>query len=118
MVVAFFTRLIWIEWLLAIGWSLSWPLGRNVQLRIAMKIVELRARLAGNRRPVGMPQRDWMESMVAADVKLGDCVREFCDAADCTIFGGVQTMHREHLSGLVRGLNTRRLKQVVLGATS
>lgn len=116
--VAFLTRLIWIESLLGIGWALSWPLGCKQQLRIAMKIVEARGRLTGNRRPAGMPQRDWMESLVASDMHLCNRVRDFCDAADRSIFGGNGAIDRGCLSGVVRGLNTRRMKQVLLGATS
>ncbi|MGB7343442.1 MAG: transglutaminase domain-containing protein [Pirellulaceae bacterium] len=106
----FFTRLIWIEWLLAAGWSLSWPLGRQRQLRIAMQIVETRAKLIGKQRPVGTPQRDWMESLVASDINLRDRVREFCNDADKSIFGGSDAIDRGRLSGVVRGLNSRRLK--------
>lgn len=106
----YLTRLIWIEWLLAMGWSLSWPLGRQRQLRLAMQIVETRAKLIGKRRPVGTPQRDWMESLVANDINLRDRVREFCNDADRSIFGGSQAIDRGRLSGVVRGLNTRRLK--------
>nr|WP_235033431.1 transglutaminase domain-containing protein [Rubripirellula obstinata] len=112
----FFTRLIWIEWLLSLGWSLSWPLGRQRQLRIAMGIVETRAKLIGQQRPAGTPQRDWMESLVASDIHLRDRVREFCNDADKSIFGGSGTIDRDRLSGVVRGLNSRQMKQVVNGA--
>lgn len=112
-----FTRLIWIEWLLTVGWSLSWPLGRQRQLRLAMQIVETRAKLAGKQRPVGTPQRDWMESLVACDLPLRTRVREFCNDADMSIFGGGTTIDRGRLNGVVRGLNTRRLKQFNNGGT-
>ena len=107
----YFTRLIWIECLLAMGWSLSWLLGRKRQLRLAMQIVETRAKLVGKQRPVGTPQRDWMESLVASDVNLRDRVREFCNDADKSIFGGRHTIDRVQMNKIVRGLNTRRLKQ-------
>ncbi|MGB7329086.1 MAG: transglutaminase domain-containing protein [Rubripirellula sp.] len=106
----FVTRLIWIEWLLAAGWSLSWPLGRQRQLRLAMKIVETRAKLIGKQRPLGIPQRDWLESLVASDAILRDRVRKFCNDADKSIFGGTHVIDRGCLSGVVHGLSARRLK--------
>ena len=106
------TRLIWIEWLLAIGWSLSWLLGRKRQLRLAMQIIETRARLIGKQRPVGTPQRDWMETLVASDVNLRDRVREFCNDADGSIFGGGHAIDRGRLNKIVHGLNTRKLQRI------
>lgn len=108
----FLTRLIWIEGLLSIGWSLSWPLGRHRQLRIAMRIVETRAKLIGKQRPAGMPQRDWMESLVASDAHLRDRVREFCNDADRSSFGGHPTIDRSRLTRVVRSLNARRMKRI------
>lgn len=108
----FFTHLIWIEWLLTFGWFASWPFARQRQLRIAMQIIEARAKLIGKRRHIGTPQRDWMESLVASDVHLRDRVREFCDDADSSIFGGNHAIDRRRLSSVVRGMNTRQLKRV------
>jgi hypothetical protein len=107
----FLTRLIWVDWLLAVVWSLSWPFRGQQQLHIAMQIVEIRAKLIGIQRPVGTPQRDWMELLVASDCHLKDLVREFCNDADRSIFGGRNRIDRRCLNGVVRGLSTRRLKQ-------
>nr|WP_231617296.1 transglutaminase domain-containing protein [Novipirellula aureliae] len=108
----FVTRLVWIEGLLTVGWLFTWPLGRQQQLRIAMHIVQMRAKLIGKQRPLGTPQRDWMESLVASDIQLRDRVREFCNDADRSIFGGSGAIDRGRLNGVVRGLNTRKLIQV------
>jgi len=112
-VLLYLTRLIWIEWLLAGGWSLSRLLDRHRQLRIAMQIVEIRARLIGEKRPVGLPQRDWMESIVARDVNLYDRVQQFCDDADSSIFGGSGRIDRRCMSDVVRHLNTRTMKRMI-----
>lgn len=117
-------RVVWIEWCFAAAWLFSWPLGRKFQLRLAMKIVETRGRLVGRCRPPGVPQRDWMESLVASDVHLRDRVRDFCDDADNIIFGGRDRrggnggIQRQHLSGVVKGLNARQLKKNYKRATS
>ncbi|KLU06688.1 putative transglutaminase-like enzyme [Rhodopirellula islandica] len=110
--VIFLTRLIWIEWLLATIWSLSLLLPSKHQLRIAMRIVETRARLIGKARPTGKPQRDWLESLVARDVGLHDHVQQFCDVADQAVFGAPTPIDRRQLSSVVRGLKTKQLKSI------
>ncbi len=106
----YLTRLIWIEWLLTAVWALSRLMPPKRQLGLAMRIVETRAKLVGNARPVGKPQRDWLESLVICDVQLHDRVRQFCDLADQAIFGENGQIDRGRLNSVVLALKTKQLR--------
>lgn len=111
------TRLIWIESILAALWKLTWGMRPKRQLTIAMRIIETRAWLTGKRRPVGKPQRDWLESLASSNDELRIGVRQFCDAADRTIFGSATALDRASMTCLVRSLTARTFqtlgKQVI-----
>ncbi|MEM9825818.1 MAG: transglutaminase-like domain-containing protein [Planctomycetota bacterium] len=105
------TRLIWVEWLLTLGWSLTWPLSPKRQLSIAMRIIECRAGMLGKPRPIGKPQRDWVEALSASDATLRTRVAQYCDAADRVVFGGGRDVDRESISRFVRGLSSTKLRR-------
>lgn len=86
-VIAFLSRRIWIEWILVVIWSLSRFVSQRRKLRLAMQIIETRARLAGQRRPVGKSQRSWLEHLTAGDATLETATGQFLDAADALFFG-------------------------------
>jgi len=110
--VMFLTRLIWIEWILVGMWAMTRFMRPKSQLTIAMRIIETRARLTGRRRPVGKPQRDWMESLAASNDELSRGVARFCDVADLAIFGQSAHLDRASLDGLVQSMTTSTFQQL------
>ncbi|TWT73352.1 transglutaminase-like domain-containing protein [Allorhodopirellula solitaria] len=108
----FLSRRIWIEWLLTSIWRLtSWfyPQGN---LRVAIWVIEARARLAGCQRSSGRPQRDWLEELTQPDLTAQAVTRQFCDAADARFFSSSQRPIDDSSQRLVRLLNTRTLSQL------
>ncbi|MEM6473792.1 MAG: transglutaminase-like domain-containing protein, partial [Planctomycetota bacterium] len=87
LVAAWFSRRIWCNALLALIWKLSAGLGGRRRLRLAMTIIESRAKLAGAARPSGVSQRAWLQTIGARDPTIGDAARQFCDVADSVFFG-------------------------------
>lgn len=81
------TRGLWIDWGLTAIWSLTGWLRPRQRVRLAIRIIETRARLAGQRRPSGKSQRAWLEQLTLADARLAAAARKFCDAADHLFFG-------------------------------
>lgn len=109
-VLMFATRLIWMEWLLSLAWRLSRPAGGKRQIGLAMRILEIRAKMVGAPRPIGKPQRDWLESMVAGDINIRDRVGKFCDVADQAVFGSRVNVDRKQLSPVVRLLTSKHIR--------
>ncbi len=82
----FVTRLIWIEFGLAVFYlvgAIVWPRRR---MRLAMIVLQTRALLAGCPRVAGCPQRDWLLSLTTGNERVGQAARRFCDVADRAAF--------------------------------
>jgi len=86
--VLFTTRLFWIE----LGLSVLYPVGVILwprrRMTLAMRVLQMRAKLAGCPRAAGRPQRDWLLSLTATHDPLRESARRFCDAADQAAFAG------------------------------
>ncbi|WP_419194932.1 transglutaminase-like domain-containing protein [Novipirellula herctigrandis] len=82
------TRLLWIE----LGLSVLYPVGALLwprrRMRLAMKVLQTRALLAGCPRVAGCPQRDWLLSLTAGNENVREAARRFCDVADRAAFAG------------------------------
>ncbi|QEG40846.1 transglutaminase family protein [Roseimaritima ulvae] len=83
----YITRRLWIDWSLSAVWRLAGCLRPRRRLRLAMGIIETRARLAGQCRPKGTSQRVWLEQLTRADATLARAVHKFSDSADALFFG-------------------------------
>ncbi|MEZ6089996.1 MAG: transglutaminase-like domain-containing protein [Pirellulaceae bacterium] len=81
LLVAWFTRRLWIDCLLTAVWSLGRWLRPRRRIRLAIGIIEARARLAGHRRPTGKSQRAWLEQLTRTNAKIATAARNFSDAA-------------------------------------
>ncbi len=81
------TRRFWIDGLLAAIWSLARWLRPHYRIRLAMRIIETRANLAGERRPAGKSQRAWLEQLTRTDAKIANAAQQFSNAADVLFFG-------------------------------
>lgn len=112
------TRLIWIEWIVALIWWLAKPLQSRRRLQLAMRIIEFRAGVLRHARPDTLPQREWLldRLLVAVDQEMQQCVRSVCDLADQLCFGGleqrgVQQRQLHALDVFVGDLPIRTLKK-------
>ncbi len=114
------TRLIWMEFLLKMTWWASFVLGPRRRLALAVRIIEIRAKLLGHSRPTGSPPRDWLLNNVTdqekPDSQVNVVVRSFCDLADRLYFGNLDTNsvsqgQLQVANGLVGALPMRTLKK-------
>lgn len=112
------TRLIWTEWLVAIIWRLSAPLGARRRMELAMQIFEFRVRMLRHSRPETLPARQWLlENLFThVDKELFQRAESFCDVADQLCFGRPEQRNllRDDLriiDTFVRGLPLRILRK-------
>ncbi len=86
--VLWWSRCRWGEWACRLAWRLSWPLAARRRVALLVRLLDIRGRLAGVRRPVGMTPRDWIERTVrAVDGSLAASAERFFDLADAVFFG-------------------------------
>lgn len=91
LIVLVVTRLIWVDWLVAIVWWFARPLQSRRRLQLAMRIIEFRAGMLRHSRPATLPQREWLldRLLVRMDHEMQQCARTVCDFADEFFFGGL-----------------------------
>ncbi len=114
----YLSRCWWIDRFLTILWALTGWLGTRRRMRLAMQIIELRARLAGQRRPAGRSQRAWLEQLTRADATISSAARQFTDAADVLFFGQGETAPNRDSIGLVELLRVRTIHTLAKKATT
>ncbi|MDV6030711.1 MAG: transglutaminase domain-containing protein [Phycisphaera sp. RhM] len=107
--VVFFTRSLWIDWLLTVVWKLARWLRPRRRICFAIRIIETRATIAGYRRPAGQSQRVWLEKLTAADPRRAEAAQRFADAADALIFGDSQVQSYRGATELVDLLPVRTI---------
>ena len=115
--VLFLMRLILMEWMLVGWWTTTRFMRPKTQLVIAMRIIETRAWMTGRRRPVGKPQRDWLETLTQSNKELGQRVTRFCDVADNAIFGRAGELSRGPMNEFVKSMTTPIFQQLNKQAT-
>ena len=88
------------------------------KIRLAVRIIETRARLAGSARPTGKSQRVWLEDLVKTDMSFTNAVKRFTDSADLLFFGhGHDFVHQDALQ-LVNMLRVRTIMSLNHKTTS
>jgi len=106
-------RRIWGEWFCRAIWQASFPLAARQRVAILVRLLELRGRLAGVRRPVGMTPRVWVRQVAASlDASLQQAADRFFDSADATFFGPGNPSTDDWLvdaDQVARGVNIRVL---------
>lgn len=94
--VLWMTRLFWIE----LGLSVLYPVGAMLwprrRMKLAMQVLQTRAKLAGCPRVTGCPQRDWLLSLTATNENVREAARRFCDVADRVAFAGLENTPYEN----------------------
>ncbi len=114
----FFTRRYWIDGLLSGIWCFSGWMKPRQKIRLAVRIIETRARLAGSARPTGKSQRVWLEDLVKTDMSFTNAVKRFTDSADLLFFGhGHDLVHQDALQ-LVNMLRVRTIMSLNHKTTS
>jgi len=114
----YLSRRFWIDWLLTVIWNLARWLRPRQRTRLAIRIIEMRARLAGQRRPAGKSQRAWLEQLTRADARIAAAARRFSDAADVLFFGHGKEPSNRDAAVLVDLLRVRRIHALTKEATS
>jgi protein-glutamine gamma-glutamyltransferase len=81
------SRAIWGEWLCRLAWLASGPFGERRRMRLLVRLLDWRSRLAGVRRPVGITPRRWfLELASRTDEATTIATRRFFDAADAICY--------------------------------
>ncbi len=81
------SRAIWGEWLCRLAWLASGPLGERRRMRLLVRLLDWRSRLAGARRPVGITPRRWFLDLASrTDEATTIATRRFFDAADAICY--------------------------------
>jgi transglutaminase-like putative cysteine protease len=121
--VVYFTRLLWIDWLLSACWQCSSLLKPRRRVVLAVWIIEQRAQLLGRARPLGSPPREWLVKEVlaapAVDHQLQRLAESFCDLADQLFFGNpentghLNSSQSNTIDRLVHALRIRTLRQLL-----
>ena len=96
------------DWWLGLIWVIARPLHPRLRLRLAMRILERRARMAGFQRPTGRSQRAWLEEMARADETLHEAVQRFTDTADEMVFGKSTSLPTQNATEIIRLLNRKK----------
>ena len=109
LVSSYFTRRLWVDYLLWAVWYLSGWLKPRQRIRLAVKIIETRARVAGSARPVGKSQRAWLEDLVQPDSRVATAAKRFADSADSLFFGHGHDLAHQDAMELVRLLRVRTI---------
>ncbi len=103
------SRRFWVDILLSIIWCFSGCLRPRQRTRLAVGIIEARARVAGSTRPLGKSQRAWLEDLVRPDSSVASAAKRFADSADSLFFGnGNELVHQDALQ-LVSLLRVRTI---------
>ncbi|QEF99157.1 Transglutaminase-like superfamily protein [Stieleria maiorica] len=116
--VGYLTRLTWMDWMLSAVWRFGRPLRPRRRIRLAIQIIEWRARLSGKRRPIGKSQRVWLEELTRADAMIADAARQFANSADTVFFGQVDETTMKAETRLVDLLHVRTITTLTKEATS
>ena len=105
----YISRRFWLDYLLSTVWFFSGWLRPRQRIRLAVKIIETRARLAGSARPVGKSQRAWLEDLAQTDLNVARSVKRFADSADCLFFGHGHELVNQDALQLVSQLRVRTI---------
>ena len=105
----YLTRRIWVDLLLSTAWYLSGFLKPRQRTRLAVGIIEARARVAGTVRPVGQSQRAWLEDLVRPDSNVAVVAKRFTDSADSLFFGNSNELAHQDSLQLVSLLRVRTI---------
>jgi len=105
----YLSRRFWIDWWLSTVWGLAGWLRPRRRVRLAIRIIEARARLAGQRRPAGKSQRAWLEQLTNADAETARAARRFSDVADALFFGHGEELSAREATTLVDLLHVRTI---------
>lgn len=114
----YLSRCFWIDWLLTAVWSLARWLRPRRRIGLAIRIIEARARLAGQRRPAGKSQRAWLEQLTHSDARIAGAARHFSDAADALFFGHGREPSNRDATALVDLLRVRTITALTKEAMS
>lgn len=80
-------RQIWGEWLCRLAWAIPLPLSQRQRVTLLIRLLDVRGRLAGMRRPPGMTPRCWVrETTAVLDSSIRVAADRFFDAADSIFF--------------------------------
>ena len=109
LVIVYASRRFWLDLLLSTVWFLSRWLRPRQRIRLALKIIETRAHLAGSARPAGRSQRAWLEDLTRADLGVATATKRFADSADCLFFGHGHGLAHQDALQLVSLLRVRTI---------
>lgn len=109
LITLYVSRRVWIDLFLSTAWCFSKWLRPRQRIRLALKIIETRARIAGSARPVGKSQRAWLEDLTQTDLHITKATSRFADAADCLFFGHSHELTHQDDLKLVSVLRVRTI---------
>ncbi len=112
------SRAIWGEWLCLVAWWISRPLQPSVRIKWLVRLLDWRSRLAGCRRPVGVPPSRWFQAATAGcGQDVSGATTRFFATADRVCFAPQSRLAptwADDASQLARSLTVRRLRNASL----
>jgi protein-glutamine gamma-glutamyltransferase len=111
--VLWLTRTLWGEVVCQAIWSLSRPLGEQIRLKILVRLLDIRSRLAGLRRPAGITPRRWfLTSANQVDEATTSATQRFFDGADLLCYAPHQLPPRDWIADAHRVARHLTIKQI------
>ena len=108
----FFTRLYWVNWILHALWATSGWRNDRGRLKLAMQVIECRARLVGYPRSQGDSQRIWLEKLACIRPSLREATESFVKAADAVFFSERGVAPPAHATNLVKLLTLKTFSDI------
>ena len=112
------SRRFWMDILFSAIWCFSGWLRPRQRARLAVRIIEARARVAGSTRPRGKSQRAWLEDLVRPDSSVAPAAKRFADSADSLFFGNGRELPHKDAFQLVSLLRIRTIMSLNHKTTS
>ncbi|MCC9655893.1 transglutaminase-like domain-containing protein [Rhodopirellula halodulae] len=111
---AYLTRVRWIDLTLRVLYPIGSLLLPRHRVGLAMRVVQMRAKLAGCPRTTGMPQRDWLLGLTAQQDQASHAAKRFCDYADRMTFAPPSSLNAPANipNEFVMNLNLRTLRRI------
>jgi len=94
------SRRIWGEWGCRLVWQLSRPLSARRRVVLLVRLLDMRGRFAGEKRPAGVTPRNWVNTTAAVltgpnHSDLSSAAERFFDLADSAFYGSMVTLPRQ-----------------------
>jgi hypothetical protein len=109
------TQVVWGEVLCRLAWWMSRPLSDRARLRVLIRLLDFRSRLAGAARPVGATPRSWFLEFVSRDDEsTSAAAKRLFDAADRTYYSPKHTAATDWIHDAQRVVHCLTIRHLIM----